>query len=72
MILGSTQIHNVDTENADNVESIWINGYEGLLIEKGERVHIVWGDTDRECFVDVICTNLGKDTVISIAMNLLQ
>jgi len=65
-----TSVHNVDTEDADSVEQLTIHGYEGLLIEKRNKVHIVWGDTDQGKFVDVICINVDKDTAIEIAKSL--
>ena len=60
-------MHNVDTENAQSVETIYINGYEGLLIEKDARVHIVWGDTEQGLFVELVCTGLEKHIVIDMA-----
>ena len=67
---GLTSELSVDTEDADSVEQILIHGYEGLLIVKGERIHVVWGDTDQNKFVNVICTNTDVDTVISLANNM--
>jgi len=67
-ICGSfTSVYAVDTEDADNVEQIEIHGYEGLLIEKLNRVHIVWGDIDKGKYINVTCINLDKDTVLSLA-----
>lgn len=62
----STSVYSVDIEDADNVEQLIIHGYEGLLIEKGTRVHIVWGDTDQGKYVNVICDNIDKDIVIDL------
>lgn len=58
---------NVDTENAQSVESIQIHGYEGLMIEKSSSIHIVWGDTDQEKFIQIICNGLEKNIVLQIA-----
>jgi hypothetical protein len=60
----------VDTEDADSVENITIHGYKGLLIEKGNRIQIVWGDTDQTKFVSVICKNIDRDTVWDIAYSM--
>lgn len=59
--------YNVDTEDADNVENIQIDGYDGLLIEKGKRIQIIWGDTDQENFVELVCNGIDKSDVISLA-----
>lgn len=67
-ILGSaTSVFNVDTEDADSVEKIVIHGYEGLIIEKGEKIHIVWGDIDQAKYVNVICRDIDMDTAIDLA-----
>lgn len=60
-------ILNADTEDADYIEQISIHGYPGLLVGKNDTVHIVWGDTDRNKYVSVMCINLDKDTAIAIA-----
>jgi len=66
----ATLIYNLDTEDADNVEAILIHEYEGLLIEKGDTVQIVWADNDQGIFVSLLCTNLDKETVVAIANEL--
>ena len=63
----ATTVFSVDTEDADNIEHITIHGYEGMVIEKGARVHIVWGDTDRAVFVNVICVNVDRETAMDMA-----
>jgi len=63
----TTSIINVDTEDAENIEQIIIHGYEGLVIEKGNRIHIVWGDTDQGKYINIICINMTKEAAISIA-----
>ena len=65
----------VDTENAQNVETVVINGYEGILVEKPrmiegelkERVLITLGDTDQNYFVNITTTGLGKEAAIKLA-----
>ncbi len=58
---------NVDTENAENIEKIQIHGYEGLLVEKDERVNVTWGDTDHNNFVSVSCNGIDKNEVLDYA-----
>jgi len=40
------------------------------LIEKGDRVHIVWGDSEQGKFVNIVCENIDKDTVMDLAMSM--
>ena len=61
---------NVDTEDADSVEKITIFEYDGLLIEKENRVHIVWGDTEQEVFVSIEGINSDKNFVMDIVNNM--
>lgn len=64
----------VDTEDA-NVETVYIHGYEGLLIEKCYKIEgmiinsiiIVWGDTSEDTFCTVDCTELDKEAVLALA-----
>lgn len=62
---------NVDTENAQTVENISIHGNEGLLIGKSDRIHIVWGDTAQSTFCSVICTGVGRDTAMELAVGVI-
>lgn len=57
----------VDTEDAENVETVSLHGHEGLLIEKRESIHIVWGDTDRNTFCGVFCVGVDKETALELA-----
>lgn len=56
----------VDTENAE-VEKIQIHGYDGLLTEKGNRIDIIWGDTDQNNFVSITCTGIDQNTALDFA-----
>jgi len=60
-------IFNVDTEATQSVKNIQVHGYDGLLIEKNERIQIVWGDTDKEIFVEIICIGIDRDEVQKLA-----
>jgi hypothetical protein len=57
----------VDTENAQVVCDIYINGYKGIYIEKDGYIHIAWADTDRMVFLGVIAEGLDKDETIQLA-----
>lgn len=58
--------HYVETEGAE-VTPVLIHGYEGLVIEEGNRITITWGDTDRATFVSVICDKISKEAAMSLA-----
>ncbi len=60
-------ISSMDTENADSIENITINGNSGLLVVKGQRVHIETYDVNEMDYFDIVCTKLDKETVIKIA-----
>lgn len=60
----------VDTEDSESVEDIIMHGFKGLLVQKGARVHIIWGDTEREIFVTVSCNNLSVSTALDIAQSM--
>jgi len=66
----ATSVLNVDTEDADSVEQITIHGYEGLVIEKGNQIHVVWGDTDQGKYVSIVGINVDRDTVTNLANNM--
>lgn len=60
---------NVDTEDAQ-VDQIQIHGYDGLLIEKGDDIEVIWGDTDRGNFISVVGKGLDKTTVLNFALEM--
>lgn len=57
----------IDSEDADRVEQITINGFDGLLIEKANRVNVVWIDSDNAMTINLICYNLDSSDVQMIA-----
>jgi len=63
-------INNVDTEDADSVEQIWVRGYEGLLVEKEGSIQIAWADLGQEIFINVYCKGIDKESFIMIVQNL--
>lgn len=58
---------NVDTEDAEEVKNIFIHGYSGLLVKKGNSVDITWADTDNDNFVMVSCDGLDEEAVLEYA-----
>ena len=54
----------VDSENAEIIEKILVNGYEGTLIAKEPFFHIVW--TDKNCLFHV-STNISAEITKQIA-----
>lgn len=57
---------NVDTEGAE-VETIKIHRYDGLLVEKNNRIDVIWGDTDQNNFVSITCMGIDTSTVLGFA-----
>ncbi len=60
----------VDTENAQVVSNVIINGYEGLYVEKDEYIQVAWADTDHQVFLFVHGDNLTKDTAMELAQSM--
>ena len=68
IMLGTTgTIYSVDTENAQVVEDISINGYDGIYVEKDGTRHVVWADTDRSVFLDVLVENAEEIDIMELA-----
>lgn len=61
------QVLGVDTENADSVENISINGFDALVSIKGKVISVTWIDSDRNILVRISTTNLDKETVLKIS-----
>lgn len=60
----------VDTENADCVEQVTINEFDGLLVEKGNRIDIAWIDfenTANTTTINLYCYNMERSDVMLIA-----
>lgn len=60
-------IHNVDTENVDSSESMEINGFEALIVQKDDRVQITLMDPERYHYIDIITNGIDRETVLNIA-----
>lgn len=57
----------VDTEEADSMEKISINGYDGLVVVKGAKISITWVDDKRNIFARIKTLDIDKKTLIKIA-----
>lgn len=60
----------VDSENADNVERIIIKDFEGLIVEKDDRIHIAVVDTQIDNQIQILASGVDKQTVIKIVENI--
>ena len=60
-------ISQVDTEDADLVKDISINGAEGLLVVKGERNHVLWLNSEGTVLMQVVTIGLTSEQAIEIA-----
>ena len=62
---------NVDTENPDSIESVTINGNEGLCITKSDYIHNITVDLDNYLYIDVSTSpDLTVDEVKKIVENI--
>lgn len=62
-----TSVVAIDTEDAQSVEDIVINGYSGICVHKNGTIQIAWADTDRSIFISVYASALPEDQVIEMA-----
>lgn len=54
----------IDTENADKIETIKINGGDGLLVVEGETVTLTW--QGKNCYF-LLITNISESETVKIA-----
>lgn len=59
--------YQVDTENAQRVEPISVNGFDGMLIEKDNWLSIVWANTETDVFVHITAAGIDEAELLSIA-----
>lgn len=57
---------NIDTEDADRIEHVTIDGFEGILVEKDGYSSLLWGDTENKVIYRII-VETGKIDVIAVA-----
>ena len=66
-----TSTYNVDTEGAEIVEEIMINGNSGLRIVKNDQTHIALANTDKNIFIDICSSeHVPGEVVEKIAQNI--
>lgn len=65
--LGNGTVLNIDSEDAASVQKVKIHGFDGLLIEKNDRIDVVWGDTDHDALISVFSNGMDRETVIFFA-----
>lgn len=58
---------NIDTEYAQSVTKVDVNGYDGLCVLKNGYVHVAWGDTDHAAFLSVMANCLDAEEVLRLA-----
>lgn len=58
--------YNVDTENAQRVENISVNGFDGLLVAKGSRIQITWANTNLNILVSIVATEVSEELLLNI------
>lgn len=58
--------YSVDTENAQRVENISVNGYDGLLIAKDDWIQIVWTNPGQNSFASITGTAISEDLLWNI------
>jgi len=57
---------NLDTENADVVENITVNGYNGIYARKGEECSIAIANNDRSVIILINGKNVNSDVFLEI------
>ena len=62
----------VDTEGADSVSDVEINGSTGLLIHKNNRIQVVWADLDYSQIYSVSVYQCTEDDSIAISNGLIR
>ena len=63
----SETTYRVDSEDAQVIQNIEINGYEGVYIEKDSAVHIAWADTDRSVYFGIFTNSLDGRQVLEMS-----
>lgn len=67
VIDGSGKVLNrFNTEDADNIDKIEVNGSTGLLVEKGEVIRAELADEENLVFIDITCNGLSKEDALNV------
>lgn len=57
----------IDTEDADAVEEISINGKPGIMTKKNNRVTLTWADSDHNTYITLVCNDLKNSFALQTA-----
>lgn len=63
----ATAALHVDTENAQSVEEVQIQDYEGIFVEKDGHTTITWADTDKQTFIEVSGVGVDREVLSELA-----
>lgn len=61
----------IDTEDVDTFEDVVINGYSGIISEKGNRICISWSDINQDNYLTLVCINFQRNVALEIAQQIL-
>ena len=67
VLLAKGTAYHVDTEGAQSIEPVEINGLTGLLIQEDADVRLSLADGEQGYFISVICVNVPVETVRELA-----
>jgi hypothetical protein len=57
----------IDTESADNIEELTINGHPGMIVEKNNSIVITWTEEDQRTHITLSCKDLNMNFAIQAA-----
>lgn len=68
---GTAQI-NIDTENAEVVEPIEMNGSSGICVVKNRQTHIALANAEKNIYITLLATKkMPRDAVEKVARNII-
>lgn len=59
--------YGIDTEDADEIETVLINGCEGVFVSKGEKLSVTWGNTNRRVLIRISSEAISKEALLKMA-----
>lgn len=60
-------VSNIDTEKADSIEQITVQGHKGLLVNKGGKRTITWSNDAKVFLIITKASNLQEEDIIKMA-----
>lgn len=60
----------IDAEEEKELESIQINGFDGVLSMRNDTYNIVYADNQHNTFVQIICVGLSRETALELISNI--